>query len=257
MSVPSTTSLIQAAIAALGQAFNPPFSIQNYSDIALTYTNASTLADTTLVLNVDFFVTGAFTAGECPNPTVTLEPTGLHYAVGGTLTIQRLPPATQPTTFVDGTKYLAATTNAALDWLCYSVQALWDVVNRCLRVPPSSAVQAAIALAARESMLLGFDHNGNVALYAYPTTPGAATGIVNNANLVGPTGGGATHLDGIDASQYALGTIIQFVLGGMAALGAGVPAPMTQYMLVTSALATGDGVVAALNVAAARWIRIL
>lgn len=256
MSVPSTQSLFQYAIAMLGQAFTPAVPIQNTSDLVVTYTAATTLLDTPLTLNVDFTVTGAFVNGVLAAPTVTLEATGLHYAVGGTLTIQRKPPATQPTTYVDGTKYPAATTNNSLDWIVYSIQALWDVAQRCLQVAPTSGVQPSIPAATRKNALAGFDANGNATVYAYPSTPGPATGIVNNANIIGETGGGATHLDGIDASQYAIGTVIAWNVGGQTAIAAGYPAPRVQYMLVTSALATGPGVVAALNVPTARWVQI-
>lgn len=254
MSLLTTQSLVQFAIAALGQAFNPPFEIQKTSDLIVTYTNAATLADTLLTLNVDYTVGGALTAGVILNPTVTLEATGLHYAVGGTLTIQRKPPATQPTTYQDGVNYLAAVNNTSLNWIVYSIQALYDLVNRCAQVPPTSGVQASIPLAIRKSTLLGFDANGNFSTYAYPTTPGAATNLTVNNNIVGPTGGGPTHLDGIDCTPGAgpaIGSIYKFTLGG---IGLG---HTTEWQLTTSARATAPDVVAALNLASARWIQIL
>lgn len=252
MSVATLQSLFKFAITNLGQIFTPPVAIQNTGDLVVIYSNATTLVDTVLVLGADYTVAGAFTAGVCPAPSVTLEPAGNNYAIGGTLTIQRKPPATQPTTYVDGTKYLAAVPNNSLDWLAYSIQALYDIAARCLRVPATSNAQSEMALSLRKNNLIGFDPTtGDLRLFPYPPTPGATTGIVSNPNILGPTGGGATHLDGIDASAYAIGTIIQFTLGGM---GAG---PAQQFQLVTSSAATGAGVVAALNVPTARWIQIL
>ena len=248
MSVTTLQSLFQYAIASLGQAYSPNCAIQNASDFVVTDTNATTLVDTVLTLNVDYTVTGPFTNGVCSAPTVTLEGTGLHYAVGDTLTIQRKPPDTQVTTFVDGTKYLAATTNNALDWLCYSVQALYDIVSRCIQVPPTSVAQSPIPLALRKSSFLGFDASGNVTIN--PVAPTAAAFLVNNA-IVGPTGGGSTHLDGVDCTALAIGTIIQFTFGG---IGAGAA---TQYQLTTSSATPGPGIVAALNKPSARWIQIL
>lgn len=206
MSVTSQTSLFQYAIASLGQAFSPAVSIQNTSDLVATYTAPTTFADTLLVLGVDYTVTGTFTNGVCTAPTVTLEAVGLHYATGGTLTIQRLPPDTQPTTLIDGTQNRAATYNNAFDWLCYSIQALNDIVARCLRVPATSAAQTALSLAARAGQLLGFDSSGNAVLYAVPPN----VGIQPFPVALGPmfpiylpavqatTGGTSTCLDGLN-----------------------------------------------------------
>lgn len=71
------------------------------------------------------------------------------------------------------------------------------------------------------------------------------------STVIGPTGGTLSYLDGIDASVYVIGTVIEFTLGG---IGAG---PATQYQLTTSIAAPGPGIVAALNVPTARWIQIL
>lgn len=207
MSVVTTQSLFQYLIASLGQAFSPNCPIQNTSDFNLIYTDPTTFADTVLTLNVDFTVTGAFTAGVCSAPTVTLEASGLHYAIGGKLTIQRLTPETQPTVYVDGVKYLAAVPNNSLDWLCYSIQALYDIVNRCLRVPASSAVQSPIPLALRKGMLAGWDASGNFTVYAasgtvvQPFPPALAPSFVTFlAAITATTGGVAGCLDFVDVT---------------------------------------------------------
>ena len=165
MSVTNPVSLFQYAIASLGQAFSPAVSIQNASDFAVIFTDATTFADTTLVLNVDYTVAGTFTAGVCTAPTITLEGVGLHYAVGGTLTIERATPLTQPTNKVDGTKYLAATDNNALDWIVYGLQELRDMLKRSLRLPVTSPEQAEILKATRRLQVVGFDADGNVITY--------------------------------------------------------------------------------------------
>lgn len=256
MSVTSTTSWFQYTIASLGQSFSPPVAIQNTSDLTVTYTNATTLADTVLTLATDYTVTGTSTNGVIAAPVVTLEATGAHYAVGGKLTIQRTAAPTQPTVYVDGQPYLAATSNNSLDWIVYQIQALYDIVRRCMQVSASAPTQPAFTLAARKMGLAGFDVNGNATIYSYPTLPGPASGIVNNANIVGETGGGPNHLDGIDASVYSLGTVIAWNIGGQAAVASGNPAPRVQYMLVASLLPAGPGVVAALNVPTAQWVQI-
>lgn len=75
--------------------------------------------------------------------------------------------------------------------------------------------------------------------------------IVVLNQLIGPVGGTNSYLDGVDASQFVAGTVIQFTLNGP---GNG---PAQQYQLTPSALPTGPGVVAALNVPSCRWIQIL
>lgn len=194
MAVTSTASLFQYAIVSLGQAFSPPVSIQNASDLVATFTDATTLIDTVLTLNVDYTVGGTFTNSVNTAPTVTLEAAGLHYVVGGTLTIQRASPLTQPTTFIDGVKYQAATTNNALDWLCYALQELKDLLNRCLCVPATSSVQSPIALATRKSQLIGFDANGNFTTFN-PASLGGATLIAGtNGQITAATSGGTVTI---------------------------------------------------------------
>lgn len=247
MSLTTTQSLAQFAVASLGQAFNIPFEIQNASDLVVTDTNGTTSLDTALTLNTDYFVTGAATNGVILNPVVTLENTGLRYAVGDTLTIQRKPPATQPTTYVDGTKYLAATTNNALDWIVYQVQALLDIAARCLQVPATSAAASVppMPLTARKNTILGFDSNGNLAFLPLTTL---ATGFQMNTLITGLTGGGATKLDGYDATGLTAGYVMEFVQTGPGA---------RQFQLQVSSAATGPTVVAALNQPTMRWISIL
>jgi len=69
--------------------------------------------------------------------------------------------------------------------------------------------------------------------------------------IIGPSGGGADNLDGLDASPFGLGSVVQFTLGG---IGAGAA---QQYQLTTSNASTdGVYVLAALNVPSCRWIKI-
>lgn len=182
MSLTTTQSLFQYAIASLGQAFSPACAIQNTSDFVVTYTSTAGV-DTVLTLGVDYTVTGSATAGVITAPTVTLEAAGLHYATGGTLTIQRKAPFTQPTTYVDGVKYLAAVSNNSLDWLAYAIQALNDIAARSLRVPATSGAVSAMALNSRKSNLLAFDSLGNLIFL-----PATANLTDISQSLVLPTG---------------------------------------------------------------------
>lgn len=205
MSVTSLVSLQQFTIAALGQAFTPAIAIQNTTDFVLVYTNPTTLADTPLTNVTDYTVSGTFVLGVCTAPTVTLEAVGLHYAVGGTLTIQRLPPATQPTLYTDANKYLASVPNNSLDWLCYQLQVLIEASARSLRVPSTSVAQTAFALAARKGMIVGFDSAGLATLYAIPSAGTQPFPIALTPSfpiflplVTATTGGAATNLDGLN-----------------------------------------------------------
>lgn len=259
MSVTSTLSLQKYTIASLGQAFTPAIVIQNTTDFALTYTNATTLADTALVLNVDYTVSGTFVLGVCTAPTVTLEAVGLHYAIGGQLTIQRLPPTTQPTLYTDANKYLASVPNNSLDWIVYQVQMLLEASSRSLQVPSTSLAQAAFALAARKGMLAGFDANGNVALYAVPSgglqpfaVALAPSFPIFLPGVTATTGGGATQLDGLNIT-----TVTQILV---AILSIGDNQEIWKLRPYTSGdLNVSDGtttVVPVTNPSNLRWIRI-
>lgn len=243
MSLTGTQSLFQYAIASLGQAFTPACPVQNTSDFVLTYTSATTLLDTVLVLNVDYTVAGAATAGVILAPTVTLEATGLHYAVGGTLTIQRKNPFTQVTTIVDGTKYLAATTNNGLDWLCYSIQALNDMAARCLRVPPSNAALSPMILTARLGKLLGFDSSGAPQFY-------------DPASAVFATG---SHIETTSIAALKAVAITGFITGQQAMV-AGYYASndggggLFTYSSISAATDNG-GTIIAPNAGSGRWLR--
>jgi len=224
MSLATTQSLFQYAIASLGQVFSPACAIQNQGDFVVWYT--STLGvDTLLVLNTDYTVTGAATSGVILSPSVTLEGTGLHYAVGGTLTIQRKNAFTQPTAFIDGTKYLAAVQNNSLDWLCYSIQALTDISSRCLQVSPTSPVQNPIALASRKNQLAGWDANGNFVTYPQSLAAGATI----------PNGMTVEFLSGSTLKLDAGATFLSNV-GGVFDTGAGarLAPPVASQLLLGS-----------------------
>lgn len=68
--------------------------------------------------------------------------------------------------------------------------------------------------------------------------------------IIGPVGGTPQFLDGLDATNFISGTVVQFTLGG---IGQG---PAVQYQLTISAAAPGPGIVAALNKPTMRWIEL-
>lgn len=224
MSLTTVQSLFSYAIASLGQAFAPACEVQNASDFIVTYTAPVTFLDTVLTLNVDYFVTGAATNGIILAPTITLEPTGIHYAVAGTLTIQRKNPYTQPTTYVDGVKYMAAVPNNSLNWLAYSIQALNDVASRCLQVPATGPVMAPMTRTARASKVVGFDSNGALTFYAFVGGSVAPQSVAGTANQVLVNGGTAPATGAITLTlpqSIGTGSTVQFQkLGIGTAVGA-------------------------------------
>lgn len=253
MSVSTSPSLIQYTIASLGQAFTPGFSIQNTTDIVVTYTNATTFADTVLALNTDFFVTGSFTNGTCANPTVTLEGAGLHYAVGGKLTVQRAESFTQVTTVVDLQKFPAATLNNAWDWLCFHIQALKDRLDRvAFQQAPTSAATSPITFANRIGRLAGWDQNGLPTTYYLSQTgiqpfPAALQGAFP---FYFPTITSAT-LHTVPTVNAPVPCMAVLVTGtGPAAYSSSF------WYLVSSAATAGTGVITPDDNAALRWVEV-
>lgn len=252
MSVTTTPSLVQYTIASLGQAFTPGFAIQNTSDIVVTYTNATTYADTVLTLNTDFFVTGTFSSGVCTNPTVTLEGSGLHYAVGGKLTVQRAEGFTQPTTLVDAQQFPAATFNTAWDWIVYHVQALKDRLDRVsFQQAPTTAVNSTIPFANRLGRLAGWDDNGLPTTYFLPQTgiqPFPAT-LQGTFPFFFPTITASTlhTVPTADAPVPCMAILVQ---------GTDPAFSSSLWYLVGSSATVGTGVVQPDDDASLRWIQV-
>jgi hypothetical protein len=146
---------------------------------------------------------------------------------------------------VEGQKYLAATTNNALDWLIYCVQGLRDQAARALSIPLSSGTVAPFPLSARKNMLVGFDANGN------PTLISAASLIPSfsfSGTITALTGGGVADLDGLDCSSTPVGAVQLFIQAGVGLRG---------YQLQTGTLPVGPLVVTPLNSPGNQWVSVL
>lgn len=127
------TSRVQYTCNGTTVAYTYPFEIIEDSDIIAVKTD-STGAETTLVLNTDYAVSGA---GSSTGGTLTLT-AGSKCASGYTLTILRDIPLTQETDYVDGDAFSAESFESALDKEMLINQQQAEQLNRTLHVGKSS-----------------------------------------------------------------------------------------------------------------------
>lgn len=182
MPVESSTSRAQYATNATTGPWTVPFYFFTNDELSVTYTDA-TGADSTLILDVDFSVSGA---GNQDGGTVT---TTTAYASGGKITIERDVEATQETRFVDGDPMPADSLNEGLDKLTMIAQQLRDMLVRSIAFPASYAGSAILGDAAtRKGKLLGFANDSTAALaYAGPTSGSAAELALELSGSLGAT----------------------------------------------------------------------
>lgn len=113
----------------------------------------------TVINSSDYSVTGI---GSQNGGTVTYPLSGSPLTAQQTITIQRLIPYTQPTSFSNQGAFYPETVEDALDWLEMQIQQINTQSDRYLRVaindPP---VEALPQVSARAGQMLGFDSDGN------------------------------------------------------------------------------------------------
>jgi len=151
MPVQTDTRRVQYNTNATTGPWSVPYYFLADADLSVTYAD-STGAETPLVLDTDFTVTGT---GDELGGTVT---TTTAYPSGGTITILRDLDALQPAEFQDGDPFPAPTLNRGLDRLTMLAQQVLEVVGRSLRFSVSENLDAALPdVATRGGKLLGFD----------------------------------------------------------------------------------------------------
>jgi len=140
-----------------------------YEDSELTVTKVLAGAETTLVLNTDYTVTGAGTSGG--NVVLTA---GSKCASGYTLTITRDIELTQETDYEDGGGLSAETLETNVDRLTLITQDLGEKVDRSFKTTQSANGPAPLLDAAdeRAGKYLYFDTNGDL------TAEGSAPTVV-------------------------------------------------------------------------------
>lgn len=156
MTVSSQTSRVDYAGDGVTTIFPVPFYFLEDSHLKVILSDDSTGAETVLVLNTGYTVTGAgVLAGG--SITATTEP-----SVGFTLTILRSVPVTQETDYVPNDPFPAESHERALDKLTMIAQQTTTDISGAIRVAESDPEPSRLPPAASRALrLMGFDASGN------------------------------------------------------------------------------------------------
>lgn len=164
--------------------FSIGFRFLEDSHLSVVKTVTATGVETTLVLNVDYTVTGA---GAALGGSLTLT---APLAVGSALTIQRDVPITQETDYVESDGFPAEAHEDALDKLTMIAQQLQNVLGRSIRVPELAGISEMPDAATRANKVIAFDSSGNPTI-AVPSSGSAADVLMQLANAALSTQGDA------------------------------------------------------------------
>ena len=183
-----------------------PFKVLADADLLVVKKATATSAETTLVLNTDYTVTGAGTSGG--NVVLTA---ASKCGAGYTLTILRDMAATQTTDYVDGEAFSAVSIEDALDKVTLVQQQQAEQISRAPKLPKTSSITD-ISLP-------------NPAADNYIGWNAGATGLENKSGpvvttatqyeidaLVSYGGGTATTQATIEAALTAIGTVNKVTL---------------------------------------------
>jgi lysophospholipase L1-like esterase len=143
--VTTTTSSVEYTCNGSTTAFAVPFRFLEAGHLVVKRTATSTGAETTLILTTDYTVAGAGAA----SGTVATTGASSPCASGNTLSIERVVPLTQPTSFRSQRDFSPATHENAFDRLTMGVQQ----IDRFVRVLPAAGAAEAASSAA---MAAGF-----------------------------------------------------------------------------------------------------
>lgn len=154
MTVIATDSRVQYDTNGTTGPFSIPFYFIADADIEVTYADADG-AETPLTLTTDYALTGA---GGFFGGTLTLV---TAYAAGGTVTVRRVPQATQPTDYVDTDSLPAATLERSFDRATMIGQLALEEVSRAIKIPVSESTDVAVP-SDRANKLIAFDADKDV-----------------------------------------------------------------------------------------------
>lgn len=127
-----------------------------------------------------------------PNPTatggtVTYNPLGTPIPLGTQLTIIRVLPLNQQTSFANQGALYQSVIEQTFDFITMLAQQVLEVQNRALNVAVSDPIPSTLpAVASRKNLVLGFDNNGNpIAVSTAPagTISSAMAPVVNAASI--------------------------------------------------------------------------
>lgn len=193
MTVLASDSRVQYDTNGTTGPFSIPFYFLANADVEVTYADEDGV-ETALALTTDYSLAGA---GDEAGGLLTLV-TG--YAAGGTITVRRVPQATQPTDYVNTDSLPAATLERSFDRATMLSQLALEEVSRAIQIPVSESTDVELpSVALRAQRLQSFDADGNVTVSAFTesqvsaaitaTEEGAGTGSFIVAETIVATGG--------------------------------------------------------------------
>ena len=158
--VSSETDRVSYTCNGTTTAYNYTFKIYEDDDVSVTRKLTSTGAETALVINTDYTVSGAGGA----SGTVTLS-AGSKCPSGYTLHLIRNVELTQETDYVEGATFPADSHEDALDKLTMEIQQQKSRANRAIKFPLTDNTDQVLGTASdRINKALGFDASGNLVL---------------------------------------------------------------------------------------------
>lgn len=168
--------------------------IYNASDLEVLKTDSNG-AETLLILNVDYSITGV---GVATGGNVTLTEI---LPVGYTLNLRRDMPYLQEQAWANLQEFTATSINDALDKLEMQIQQLREVADRTFQVPRDVTLTNELYLRPLAGYLIGWDAAGTN-LYNYPTTTLSVPSIDHIGN----------HSDNLATAVTDIGTTKQLLL---------------------------------------------
>jgi hypothetical protein len=160
------TSQSRVVYAGNGSTTSFPFAfeIPSQGDEVVIYTNAQGVA--TVLPNTQYSVSGF---GSPTGGAVSYPLNGSPIANGTTLTIERIVPLVQGTSFENQGPYLPSATEGAFDYEMMAIQQLDDAIGRAIIAPPDEeGVNYTLpSIATRAYGILGFDGAGDVIIASY------------------------------------------------------------------------------------------
>jgi hypothetical protein len=177
--------------------FSYNFCMPAASDAVVLFTDAT--GNQTTIPPSAYTLTGIGqpTAGGGPQGgMLSYAPGGLPIAAGTSLTLLRETPNTQPNTFVNQSGLWAQVVEQSDDRLELQIQQIAETVSRAVVEPVGDGASMALPnIARRASTIIGFDGEGNVAVYPLATLPAALQVALQGWTSVkafGATGNGVT-----------------------------------------------------------------
>ena len=199
--VSSETTRVKYTCNGTSTTYAYPFKILKDADLLVIKNLTATLADTTLVLNTNYTVTGAGSTGG-GNVVLT---TGSVCPSGYTLTILRNFGLTQETDYVDGEVFSAESFEAALDKSSMIQQQQSEAIGRSFKLPKTSSLTEPVLPNAVANNYIGWNASGTA--LEDKAAPVATTATAYEIDALISYGGGVNYTQAtIQSALTAIGT---------------------------------------------------